>query len=136
MVLNFLRQLSVPMSVPESTPIRIYVYDGCETCRKALKWLDAHHVKREEIPIRQVPPTVPELRRMLGITGELRKLFNTSGLDYKAMGMKSRLQNLKPEEAFNLLSANGNLVKRPFLLTPAGGAVGFKEDEWRKVLGV
>ena len=33
-----------------------------------------------------------------------------------------------------LLSRNGNLVKRPFLLTEAGGAVGFRQEEWERLL--
>ena len=118
----------------EPPSVRVHVYERCDTCRKALKWLDAHHVKREEIPIRQQPPTIEELSRMLESTGSLRKLFNTSGVDYKSLGLKDRIAQLGLEEALLLLSSNGNLVKRPFLLTPAGGAVGFKE-EWRKVLG-
>ena len=40
------------------------------------------------------------------------------------------------EDALALLAANGNLVKRPFLLTGEGGLVGFKEPEWEKLFGV
>lgn len=117
-------------------PVRVYLYSNCDTCRKAVRWLEEQGIEREEIPIRQQPPGVPELQRMLGITGDLRKLFNTSGTDYKAMGMKDRLPLLTEEEALELLAANGNLVKRPFLLTPAGGAVGFKPAEWAQLLAV
>ena len=37
-------------------------------------------------------------------------------------------------EAFEVLSANGNLVKRPFLLTKVGGTAGFDEAEWKRIL--
>jgi arsenate reductase len=113
--------------------VRVYLYSNCDTCRKAVKWLDAQGITREEIPIRQQPPTVPELRRMLDITGDLRKLFNTSGTDYKALGMKDRLAGLSETEALELLAGNGNLVKRPFLLTADGGAVGFKPEAWAQL---
>lgn len=117
--------------------IRVYLYSNCDTCRKAVKWLDSHGIEREEIPIRQQPPTVDELKRMLAVTGDLRKLFNTSGTDYKAMGMKDKLPGLSEAEALQLLSGNGNLVKRPFLLTADGrGATGFKPEEWGKLLSV
>ena len=65
--------------------------------------------------------------------GELRRLFNTSGTDYKALNMKDKLPTLSVDEAITLLSQNGNLVKRPFALTGKGGVVGFKEEEWRKL---
>ena len=63
--------------------------------------------------------------------GDLRRLFNTSGQDYRAQNLKDRLPNLSSEEAIELLHQNGNLIKRPFLLTPTVGRVGFKESEWQ-----
>lgn len=111
--------------------IRIYVYRGCDTCKKALKFLDGRGLAYQSIPIRDQPPTVAELKLMLGLTGSLRRLFNTSGGDYKAMDLASRLPGLTEMEAFDLLSQHGNLVKRPFLLTADGrGTTGFKEEEW------
>jgi arsenate reductase len=115
--------------------VRVYTYEKCSTCRNALKFLAARGVKAEVIPIREQPPTKTELKRMLGLMGgELRRLFNTSGLDYKALGMKDRLPGMSESEAIVLLSQNGNLVKRPFLLTKEGGTVGFDEAAWKKLL--
>lgn len=115
--------------------IRIYTYEKCDTCRKALKFLAARGVEPQVVPIREQPPTKAELKRMLALMGgDLRKLFNTSGRDYKELGMRDRLPEMTEAEALDLLSKNGNLVKRPFLLTEAGGTVGYKEAEWREVL--
>ena len=114
--------------------IRVYAYDKCSTCRKGLKFLAARGARAEIIPIREQPPTKAELKRMLSLVGGLRKLFNTSGLDYKKLNLKARLPTLTEAKAIELLSTNGNLVKRPFLLTSNGGAVGFKEDEWRTLV--
>lgn len=124
--------------MPASSPaIRVYLYSNCDTCRKAVKWLDAHGIQREEIPIRQQPPTREELKAMLSATGDLRKLFNVSGTDYKTMGLKDRLPTLSQDEALALLASNGNLVKRPFLLIADGrGAAGFKPEEWARLLTV
>ncbi|RYD30255.1 MAG: arsenate reductase family protein [Verrucomicrobiaceae bacterium] len=121
--------------MPTVPPVRVYLYQNCSTCRDASRWLDGQGIEREEIPIREKPPGVPELRRMLEIKGDLKKLFNTSGMDYRAQGLKDRLPGLTEDEALALLAANGNLVKRPFLLTQTGGAVGFKPEEWRSLFG-
>ena len=43
---------------------------------------------------------------------------------------------MSPDAALDLLATNGNLVKRPFLLTADGGTVGFDEDVWRELLGI
>jgi len=115
--------------------LRVYAYENCDTCRKALKFLAAKKVEAEVIPIRQQPPTVVELRKMLEHTGgDLRKLFNTAGQDYRALDMKTRLPKLSVDEALKLLASNGNLVKRPFALTAKAGVAGFKEEEWMELL--
>lgn len=114
--------------------LRVYAYAGCGTCRKALKFLQARGVPFEVIPIREQPPTKSELRRMLGrVGGNLRRLFNTSGADYQALKLSQRLPSLSEAEALDLLAANGNLVKRPFVLTESGGTTGFDEAEWKKL---
>ena len=115
--------------------LRVYACANCDTCRKALKFLAARKVAHEVIPIREQPPTVPELRAMLPhLGGDLRKLFNTAGQDYRALDMKTRLPKLSVEEALTLLAKNGNLVKRPFALTPEAGVVGFREKEWTRLV--
>ncbi len=113
--------------------VKIYVYEKCGTCRRALQFLQSRKVPFTAIPIREQPPTRAELRRMLDIYGgEIRKLFNTSGLDYQAQNLKDKLPKLTTDEAIALLAGNGNLVKRPFVLTDQSGRVGFKEEEWEK----
>ena len=60
----------------------------------------------------------------------LKKFFNTSGLLYKSMGLKDKLPNMSEEEQLKLLSTDGMLVKRPFLINEDFVLVGFKEKEW------
>jgi arsenate reductase (glutaredoxin) len=116
-----------------SKPLRVYVYKNCDTCRRALKFLAAEDIAHESVPIREAPPTGAELRRMLGfIGGDVRKLFNTSGQDYRALGLKDRVRSMEVDEAVELLAGNGNLVKRPFALSDGDGAVGFDEAAWRE----
>ena len=63
----------------------------------------------------------------------VKKLFNTSGRDYKALQLKDKLPLLTAAQAFTLLVKNGNLVKRPFVITRKGGSAGFNEEEWRRL---
>ncbi|MAS97091.1 MAG: ArsC family transcriptional regulator [Verrucomicrobiales bacterium] len=115
--------------------MKVYTYSKCSTCRKAVKWLSEKGIEFDEIPIREKPPTKAELKEMLkAYDGELRRLFNTSGQDYRALGLKDKLPGMSESEAITLLAGNGNLIKRPFLLGEGVGLVGFKEADWEEVL--
>lgn len=79
--------------------------------------------------MRKQPPSVVELELACKNLG-LKKLFNSSGVDYRNLGMKDVLPTLSESEALKILSENGNLVKRPLVLTEDGAINGFKEELW------
>lgn len=110
--------------------VKIYEYEGCSTCRKALKFLDARGISYQRVPIAETPPTPAELKAMLGFAGDLRRLFNTSGQVYRELGMGEKLKTMSQADALALLARHGKLVKRPFVLLKDRGLLGFKEDEW------
>ena len=115
--------------------LKVYEYAKCSTCRKATKFLDAKKVTYQKIDITEKAPTQAELKTMLGhYNGELKKLFNTSGVVYREMKLGTKLADMTQAQAIKLLASNGKLVKRPFVLTSKKGCVGFKEDEWKKLI--
>ena len=110
-------------------------YPKCTTCQKARTWLDAQGVSYEVRDIKLQNPSAEELRQWWQRSGlPLKKFFNTSGLQYKALGLKDKLPQLNEEEQLQLLAADGMLVKRPLLLTEDNVLVGFKETEWTEKL--
>ena len=66
--------------------------------------------------------------------GNLRRLFNTSGLEYRVLGLAAKLPALTEADALALLAGNGRLVKRPFLLGAKVGLVGFDPVVWAAAL--
>lgn len=115
--------------------LNLYAYKNCSTCQKAKKYLKEKGVAYTELPIRDTPPSKQELTRMLEyLNGDLRKLFNTSGMDYRSQNLKEVLPTLSTRDAIAMLHSNGNLVKRPFLIGEAFGTVGFNEDTWEALL--
>lgn len=67
--------------------------------------------------------------------GSLKDLFNTSGVQYRELKMSEKLKaGISESEALKLLSTNGKLVKRPFLLGKKNGTVGFKPEKFSKIL--
>ena len=106
-------------------------YPKCGTCQKAKKWLEVHGIAFEERPIKEENPTAQELRDWWEASGlPLKKFFNTSGLQYKALGLKDKLPGMSEEEQLELLSTDGMLVKRPILAGDGFVLVGFKEEQW------
>ena len=116
--------------------LHFYAYKGCDSCRKARKWLQENSIEFEELAIRETPPSLGELQFALKSQGSLKPLFNTSGMDYREMGMKDKLPTLSDDEALKLLAANGNLIKRPFLIDQSNDThlAGFKESTWATTL--
>ena len=113
--------------------MKIYEYKGCSTCRNALKFLDSKKIPYTKIPIRETPPSVPELKKALKfLNGDSKKLFNTSGQDYRSLNLKETLNTMAEEDKLKLLNSNGNLVKRPFVISADLILIGFKEEDWEK----
>ena len=108
-------------------------YPKCTTCQKVKKWLDEHGVTYEYRDIKEENPTEDELRDWHAKSGlPLKRFFNTSGLQYKALNLKDRLPDMSEDEQFALLSSDGMLVKRPLLISDKFVLVGFKEEEYEK----
>jgi arsenate reductase (glutaredoxin) len=115
--------------------LTFYAHPKCSTCQGAREWLQKHGLSFVEKDIRTSPPSLAELRTMLqGQGGELRRLCNTSGIEYRAQGLAAKLPTLTADEALRLLAGNGMLVKRPFVLGPGVALVGFKEKAWTEAL--
>lgn len=115
--------------------LRIHTLKTCDSCRKATKWLTENKIPFQEIPIREQPPSLADLKRALAdLGGDIRKLFNTSGQDYRALNLKEKLPTLSKDQALHLLASNGNLIKRPFLISKSGTLVGFHPETWTKSL--
>ena len=116
--------------------LKIYTLSNCDTCRAATKWLRGRGIAFEERAIRERPPTLPELRTMLEAhKGDVRRLFNTAGRDYRDQGLGEKLPSLTQSASLALLAANGNLVKRPFLIGEGVALVGFNEKAWSEAVG-
>lgn len=122
-----------------SSPLRVYEYEKCDTCRNALKFLEEQEAAFDRIPIIERPPTAAELKRMLGYLkkrgGDFKKLFNTSGQVYRELKVGEKIkEGMTEEDAIRLLASHGKLIKRPFALSASDGTVGFRPEEWKALL--
>ena len=111
-------------------------YPKCTTCQKAKAWLEGRGLTFDVRDIKTDRPTEAELRQWHERSGlPLKRFFNTSGLQYKALGLKDKLPQMSEDEQFALLSTDGMLVKRPILVGDGFVLVGLKAGEWEARLG-
>ena len=116
---------------------KVYCYERCSTCKKALAWLDSRNIVYEKLDIKSQHPdesTLRELHKKSGLP--LKKFFNTSGILYREMQLSSKLPSMSEDEQFKLLASDGMLVKRPLLVTDNAVIPGFKEESWIPVVSV
>lgn len=111
-------------------------YPKCTTCKKAKKWLDEHGIEYTDRHIVEENPTAEELAAWKERSGlPLRRFFNTSGIKYRELGIKAKLDaGMSEEDAFDLLATDGMLVKRPLVVGDDFVLVGFKEEQWAEAL--
>ena len=115
--------------------LKFICYPKCTTCQKARKWLDENNIEYEFRDIKLENPSLEELTDWYKLSGlPLRKFFNTSGLLYKSMELKTKLPTMTDEEMLSLLATDGMLVKRPLAIGDDFVLVGFKETEWAEKL--
>ena len=106
-------------------------YPKCSTCQKAKAFLDEAGVSYALRDIKTENPTEAELRRWHALSClPLKKFFNTSGLQYRALELTKKLPAMTEDEQFALLATDGMLVKRPLLIGEDFVLVGFKEADW------
>ena len=116
--------------------MKFICYPKCTTCKKAQKWLEENRISYEFRDIKENNPSREELETWYRTSGQLlKKFFNTSGLQYKALQLKDKLPAMSEEEQLDLLATDGMLVKRPLLIGDDFILTGFKEGEWKEKLG-
>ena len=112
--------------------IIFYSYLKCSTCRKAAKWLDQKDFEYQLIDIVKEPPLLDYLNLALNQYSEDKKrIFNTRGKAFRMI--KFDINSLSIEEIIQLLSSDGKLIKRPFLVFEEKKVIlGFNEIEYAK----
>ena len=110
--------------------IIIYSYPKCSTCRKASKWLDQNNINYQLIDIVKEPPSKKYLElALIQFSLDIKKIFNTRGKSYKSIDID--ILNLTKNKIIELLSKDGKLIKRPFLIIDERKLIlGFNESDY------
>ena len=108
-------------------------YPNCSTCKKALKKIKDFDPKLRDIV--KETPSKEELKTYINTYNKgIKPFFNTSGQVYRQMNLKDKIKDMTIDEACDLLSLNGMLVKRPILVLDNEVLVGYKEREYDEII--
>lgn len=117
--------------------MKFIYYPKCSTCKKALKHIQKMNVDCELKDITKDTPTKEDLKRYIKLYGKgIKPFFNTSGKLYRELNLKEKVNNFTEDEACELLSQNGMLIKRPILVDGDTVLVGYKEKEYEQYLNI
>ena len=110
--------------------IIFYTYLKCSTCKKASKWLDQNNINYQSIDITKEPPSKKFLELALKqFSLDIKKIFNTRGKSFKSLDLD--IFDLTKKRIIELLSNDGKLIKRPFLVINESKLIlGFNESEY------
>ena len=110
--------------------IIIYSYSKCSTCKKASKWLDQKNISYELKDIVKEPPSESILKlALIQFSSNRKKIFNTRGKSFKEIEID--INKISNEQMIELLSNDGKLIKRPFLVINKSKLIlGFNEEEY------
>ena len=115
--------------------IKFYGYPKCSTCKKGENYLKGKNIEYEYINIKENVPSEKDLDRYVKLSNkDIKTFFNTSGLLYRELNLKDKLNDMTYSEKIKLLSSNGMLIKRPLFILDNKVLIGFKEKEWEEVL--
>jgi arsenate reductase (glutaredoxin) len=114
--------------------IKLYGYKKCSTCRKAEKYLEEKSAEFEFIDITLYPPSQKALKEIITLSEKpIEKFYNTSGIKYKELDIKTKRKSLNLTQQISLLASNGYLLKRPIVTNGKKATVGFKEEEFSAI---
>ena len=108
----------------------LYSYSKCSTCRKASKWLDQNNIDYTYIDIVKETPSKQFLElALIQFSLDIKKIFNTRGKSFKSIDVD--IFDLTKNKIIELLSTDGKLIKRPFLIiNETMSLLGFNENEY------
>lgn len=122
------------------TKMEFWHYPKCTTCQKALQEIrqtDKYELSLFDIKLEN--PNEDILRKWhslaLGTNEEvnLNSWFNSSGLLYRELNLKDKLNDMSDDEKISLLASNGMLIKRPVIILPNAIFFGFKKSTKAKI---
>lgn len=104
----------------------------CDTCRKAMKWLEANNIAYQFNDIRTNTPSESDIAMWLSEVGD-KVLVNRRSTTWRGLDDRAKA-TAEGDNAGTLLSSNPTLIKRPVVTGRKQTLVGFDPERWAAAL--
>ena len=112
--------------------VTLFGIPNCDTVKKARRWLEQHHILYTFHDFRQDGLDSDMLQRWMKKVN-WTVLLNQRSRTWRELHDSDK-QNLSADKAMKLMLKNPSIIKRPVLITKNDIAVGFDDNEYRKLL--
>jgi len=113
--------------------IQIYGIKNCDSVKKAIKFFKTHELKYELFDFKTENLSCEKISSWLEKT-DIKTLFNARSTTYRNLKLKELALDEKAQEDW--LCKENLLIKRPVIEFKDSLIVGFKEDEYKKLLTI
>ncbi|HFC05501.1 MAG TPA: Spx/MgsR family RNA polymerase-binding regulatory protein [Rhizobiales bacterium] len=103
--------------------LTVYTLKSCDTCRKALKWLDANNIKATVFDIRTDGISQDVLAEAIDHLG-WEKVLNRRSTTWRNLDEHHK-QDITAQKATTLIAQNPTLMKRPLFVSGNSFVAGF-----------
>ena len=108
--------------------VELWGLKNCDTCKKALKWLESEGIAHEFHDLRKEPPSEDRLASWLSAIGS-EKLINRRGTTWRKLSESEQASAEQEKAALSLISAHDALMKRPIWEVKGQTLVGFAKAD-------
>ena len=113
----------------------IYGLKNCDTCKKAIKWLDRFNVAYTFVDYRDNKPSPETLLEWAGKAGGFAAMINKSSTTWRQLPDNRKSPGSEAEWKL-LLREHPQLVRRPVVVRGDGGfSQGFSDNSFKKLFG-
>src|SRR5476651_1268445 len=113
--------------------MKVYGITNCNTVKKALDWLKAHHVNYEFHDFKKLGISDEKLKEWDKKAG-YEKFLNKQGLTWKQLDPQVKASVKTSADALKLLQQKTSMIKRPVVEDGDFLFFGFNEEVYRKLI--
>lgn len=115
--------------------VKVYGIKNCSTVKKALDWLDAHHVSYEFQDFKKWGVAEDRLIAWSDALG-WESLVNKKGTTWKQLDPEVQQSVVDAQSAFPVLMEKTSMIKRPVLELENQVLLGFDEAKYAETFGI